>query len=73
MVDGNYHNSGELLLEHRHEGVDLRRDYMLDTLENLWKIWSRPVHMRAIIDGKQSEFSFIDQAHAVSEEGQKKK
>ncbi len=46
ITDGNFENRGELLLEHLHEGVDLREDYMRDTLLNLSKLWSRPVLMQ---------------------------
>jgi stage V sporulation protein R len=41
--DGNHDNRGELLLKHRHEGVDLRKDWAGETLGNLYKIWTRPV------------------------------
>ena len=46
VTDGNFENRGELLLEHRHEGIDLRIDYAKDTLKNLFSIWSRPVHLK---------------------------
>ncbi len=32
VVDGNFDNRGELLLAHRHDGVDLRLDWARDTL-----------------------------------------
>ncbi len=43
VVDGNFENRGTLLLKHVHEGVDLRQDWMRDTLRNLQAMWSRPV------------------------------
>ena len=52
VTDGNFENRGELLLEHRHEGIDLRIDYAKDTLRNLFQIWSRPVHLRTAVEGK---------------------
>jgi stage V sporulation protein R len=45
VVDGNYKNRGELLLLHRHQGVDLRLDHARDTLANIQALWSRPVHL----------------------------
>ncbi len=45
VSDANYQNRGELLLEHRHEGSDLRRDYGEDTLRNLAALWRRPVNL----------------------------
>ena len=38
VLDANYKNRSELLLEHVHEGIDLRMDYAYATLSNLYKI-----------------------------------
>jgi len=40
------------LLTHRHEGIDLRRDYAEDTLSNLVRIWRRPVALRTTMGDK---------------------
>ncbi len=53
VQDANYNNRGELYLLHRHEGVDLKVSYARDTLRNIWKIWSRPVHLETIFDEKR--------------------
>ncbi len=64
VVDGNYKNRGELLLSHRHEGVDLKRDYALDTLQNLCMIWRRPVHIHTRSDDKGLLLSFDGEEHS---------
>ena len=53
VEDGNFKNRGELLLGHRHDGVDLDQRYGRDTLRNIQKVWSRPVHIRTRVDGKE--------------------
>lgn len=58
IEDGNYNNRGELYLRHRHEGVDLKMDYARDTLRNIHKIWSRPVHIETAVDDKRRLVSF---------------
>lgn len=58
VEDGNYANRGELYLRHRHEGIDLRLDYARDTLRNLHKIWTRPVHLETVIDEKKRLLAF---------------
>jgi len=58
VEDGNYGNRGELYLRHRHESVDLRIDYARDTLRNVHKIWTRPVHLETIVDDKKRLISF---------------
>jgi len=63
VTDGNFENRGELLLEHRHEGIDLRIDYAKDTLKNLHQIWGRPVHLRTVVEGKGKLFSFDGDKH----------
>ncbi|EFO79111.1 SpoVR family protein [Oscillochloris trichoides DG-6] len=58
IEDGNYNNRGELYLRHRHEGVDLKMDYARDTMRNLQRIWTRPVHLETRIDDKKRLLSF---------------
>ncbi len=71
VVDANYLNRGELLLGHRHEGVDLKADYARDTLRSLERVWRRPVSLLTILDDKAkrirfdgSEISMSDEPHA---------
>ena len=71
VVDANYLNRGELLLGHRHEGVDLKADYARDTLRSLERVWRRPVSLLTILDDKPkrirfdgSEISMADEPHA---------
>ena len=63
VTDGNFDNRGELLLEHRHDGIDLRLDYAKDTLKNLHTLWSRPIHLRTVVEGKGKLFSFDGEKH----------
>lgn len=58
VEDGNYRNRGELYLRHRHDGVDLRMDYARDTLHNLHLIWTRPVYIETVLEGRRRLFSF---------------
>ena len=55
IVDANFENRGELLLEHVHT-YDLKPDYREETLKNLRALWGRPVHlktMRTTEEGKK--------------------
>jgi len=63
VEDGNYENKGELLIFHKHEGVDLKTDYAKDTLENIFKIWKRPVNIRTIVDQENKMLRYDGQAH----------
>jgi stage V sporulation protein R len=63
VVEGNFENRGELLLAHRHDGVDLRVDYAKDTLTNLAAMWRRPVGIVTRVDGKGVLMRFDGRDH----------
>jgi stage V sporulation protein R len=50
VADGNFLNRGELLLAHRFEGVPLKLDQALETLENVQALWRRPVNLETFVD-----------------------
>ena len=52
VEDGNFENRSELLLKHKHEGVDLKMDYARDTLEAMTRVWKRPTNLLTRVDGK---------------------
>jgi len=56
VANGNYKNRGELLLVHRHEGIDLEVVYAKAVLPGLYSIWKRPVYIRTIVEGKAKLF-----------------
>jgi len=62
VTDGNFENRAELLLEHRHDGVDLDFAYARDTLRNLQYIWTRPVHLLTHFEERQVMLSFDGEA-----------
>lgn len=58
VVDANYQNRGELYLFHQFEGVELKLTTGRDTLQNLQRIWRRPVHIQTKIDDGNRLLSF---------------
>jgi stage V sporulation protein R len=63
VVDGNWENRGELLIRHKHQGVDLRGDWARDTLENLQRLWRRPVAIATKVDKKGVVLRYDGSAH----------
>ena len=61
VIDANYKNRAELLLNHVYEGVDLRMDYANETLKNLYKIWKRPANIKTIVAGVPKILGFDGQ------------
>lgn len=52
VVNGNYENRAELLLEHLYDGVPLDINFARETLKNLSRVWSRPAHLMTKIDDR---------------------
>ena len=65
VQDANYQNRGELYLKHRHEGVDMRMDQAKDTLENVNKLWSRPIHVETVVEGVPRLLTFDGSEHRI--------
>lgn len=65
VIDANYENRGALLLEHRYQGIELKLDEARDTLQNLYKIWKRPVYIKTVIDDSPRLLSFNGKEHAT--------
>lgn len=63
VVDANYSNRAELLLKHKHEGVDLRVDYGREVLKNLYAIWKRPVHIETRLGDRLKIYGFDGKEH----------
>ena len=63
VEDANYQNRGELLLRHRHEGMDLRKDYAQDVLQNLNRLWGRPVHILTHVGDRETILGFDGMTH----------
>ncbi len=64
VEDGNYENRGELLLRHRAEGMPLRLDHARACLENLFRLWQRPVHLETIHEKRRKLLSYNGTRHA---------
>lgn len=58
VVDGNFRNRGELLLRHQHQGKDLKIDWAIETIQNLYKVWNRPVNLATILEGEERLIGF---------------
>jgi stage V sporulation protein R len=58
IIDGNFENRTELLLEHHFEGVELDPGYAKETLKNLYKLWTRPIHLLTTSEDRPMMLSF---------------
>ena len=63
--DANYKNRGELYLDHTYTGVELQLANAKDTLINLQRIWSRPVHLETVWEDTKTVLSFDGSSHEI--------
>jgi len=65
IVDANFKNRNELLLQHSHDGMDLENETTMETLKNIHKIWQRPVHIETTFEEENRRVSFDGSSHQV--------
>lgn len=58
VVNANYENRNEILMQHGHLGADLDVKYAEDTMRNIFALWKRPVNLATTYDDKEVIFSF---------------
>lgn len=63
VESGNFQNRGELHLRHDFQGEPLKVDSARDTLVQLFRIWTRPVHLETATDKRRKLLSFDGSRH----------
>lgn len=63
VEDANFKNRTELLLNHRHEGFDLKVSEAVKVLENVYKIWKKTVNVRTIVQGENTILTYDGKEH----------
>ena len=69
VVDGNYNNRGEMLMNHLFEGIEMQPDYMQETMKNMFKIWKRPVHLTTVLDEEAKLVTFDGEKFSMQNVG----
>ncbi|MCB1197320.1 MAG: SpoVR family protein [Bdellovibrionota bacterium] len=63
VKDANHEGKKKLLLWHKHAGIDLKIDWAYATMENIYKIWKRPVYLETMVDEKGKILIFDGKEH----------
>ncbi len=64
--DGDYRGNRELYIKHLYEGQDLDLVYGEKTLQHVYTLWGRPVHLETLYDGKRILLSFDGERNSKS-------
>lgn len=63
VADGDYDRNRELYLQHRYEGVELDLKYARKTLEAVYKLWGRDVHLETVVDDDKLVLHYNGREH----------
>jgi stage V sporulation protein R len=67
VLDADFNGNTELLLKHQHEGQDLDEEYARKTLEYVYEIWTRPVHLDTTVEEEPVRLTYNGSRHARTE------
>lgn len=62
VTDGNFQNKGELLLWHKHMGMDLDVKWTKETMRSLAAIWKRPVNLETENESQKKVYAYVPSA-----------
>jgi stage V sporulation protein R len=63
VLDGDYDRNHELYLRHRFEGVELDMKYAHKTLEYIFRLWGRDVHLETVVDDEPLVMHYDGEQH----------
>lgn len=63
VQNGDYMRSGELMLKHHYEGIELDLKYLERTLPYIHSLWGKTVHLETIVEDKKAMFSYDGNKH----------
>ncbi len=66
VEDGDYKGKRELYLKHAYDGIELDPEYREKTIERVFYLWDRPIHLETVIRGKQAVYTFDGIDHTRS-------
>ncbi len=64
--NGDYRGNRELYIKHLHEGQDLDLIYAEKTLQHVYTIWGRPVHLETTYEGKRILLTYDGERNSKS-------
>jgi stage V sporulation protein R len=64
VESGDYKHNGELYLRHVHDGQDLDETYAEKTLEHVYALWGRPVHIETQIEEQPGVLTYDGSDHS---------
>lgn len=64
IEDGDYRGKRELYLKHAYEGIELDPEYREKTMEQVYYLWDRPVHLETTVSDNTMLFTYDGSQHS---------
>lgn len=65
VEDGDYRGKRELYLKHAYEGIELDPEYRQKTMEHIYYLWDRPIHLETVSSGRKVVYIYDGESHTV--------
>ncbi|MOA22610.1 SpoVR family protein [compost metagenome] len=63
VLNADYQRTGELMLKHQYEGIELDLKYLERTLPYVYQLWGKTVHIETVVEEKAAIFTYDGQKH----------
>jgi stage V sporulation protein R len=63
VEDGDFKGKRELYLKHAYDGIELDQEYREKTMEHIFYLWDRPIHLESVVSEKKVVFTFDGANH----------
>lgn len=66
VENGDYRGNRELYIKHMYEGQELDMNYAEKTLQHVYTLWGRPVHLETVYEGKRVLLTYDGERNSKS-------
>lgn len=66
VEDGDWKGKRELYLRHAYEAVELDPEYREKTMEHIFYLWDRPIHLETVVQERKVTFHFDGTEHTAT-------
>jgi len=66
VEDGDYKGKRELYLKHSYDGVELDQEYREKTMEHIFYLWDRPIHLESMANEKKVVYTYDGTKHTTA-------
>ena len=69
VLDGDFKGRRELYLKQAYDGIELDQEYRERTMENIYYLWDRPIHLETMVDKKSVVYTLDEAGDTMAPKG----